>query len=184
VDSELGKWFKEETKRPEEALMAVMDGGLGLVRNVMPFHLRIEIGEGRMRAATIERLVCAANYLDVLLRNKRLLVAECLLLLVGAELCPLRVTTQRRSGPSRPCAFHWSWVTTKSSCALLRHRPLSIALCCGLAALVHPTGQSVVGNARVSACASREAAVSDRWRVSALLTRRVSTYRTPVRSDP
>ena len=46
---------------------------------------------------------------------------ECLLLLVGAGLCPLRVSTQRRSGPVGPCPFHLSWVTTPSSWALLRN---------------------------------------------------------------
>src|SRR2546429_2085022 len=45
-----------------------------------------------------ELVIEPSDDLHVLVRNKSLRLEECLLLLVGAGLCPLRVSTQRRSG--------------------------------------------------------------------------------------
>src|SRR5215207_51209 len=73
--------------------------------NVVVHQLRKRVG-----IAPVPLHQRLAHDLDVLLRNKRLLAAKCLLLLVGAGPCPLRVSIQRRSGPRWPCAFHLSWV--------------------------------------------------------------------------
>jgi hypothetical protein len=49
VDAELGKRFEEEPDCLEEPIVPVMDGGLGLIWNIMPFQPCIEIGESRIR---------------------------------------------------------------------------------------------------------------------------------------
>ena len=90
----------------------------------LPRHIDLDLGVrplDRAEVAAFRSRVDRAHEVHVLVRNKRLRLEECLLLLVGAGLCPLRVSTQRRSGPVDPCPFHLSWVTTPSSWALLRN---------------------------------------------------------------
>src|SRR5207248_3215376 len=85
---------------------------------------RTVVGHRRLVASEV-RVERRLHDLDVLVRNKSLHLEECLLLLVDAGLCPLRGSTQRRSGPVDACQFHPSRVTTVgSSWALLRHRLL------------------------------------------------------------
>src|SRR5438093_4757788 len=93
-----------------------------LLRHVVPFDLRIHERCCGLRSIAVEHLDSATHGVHVLVRNKSLHLEECLLLLVDAGLCPLRGSTQRRSGPVGPCPFHLSWVTTAgSSWALLRN---------------------------------------------------------------
>src|SRR5205823_3881391 len=87
-------------------------------------HFRVQ-GRGpcpRTELPAIPALDARAHHPHVLVRNKSLHLEESLLLLVDAGLCPLRGSTQRRSGPVGACQFHPSRVTTAgSSWALLRN---------------------------------------------------------------
>jgi hypothetical protein len=106
-------------------MVAVVDAANRRKRSV-ELDVRIAERDERLYVVRVERLDGAAMQLHVLVRNKSLHLEECLLLLVDAGLCPLRGSTQRRSGPVGPCSFHLSRVTTvRSSWALLRNTPSS-----------------------------------------------------------
>src|ERR1700676_1594107 len=100
-------------ERIEKLLASVPDTRLHSLSRVDQTKLIVRQGQQTGRVAVYPTLlVRAPDNLHVLVRNKSLHLEECLLLLVDAGLCPLRGSTQRRSGPVGPCPFHLSWVTT------------------------------------------------------------------------